>query len=102
VNIEEFSKNNEETIKNNVKTKQLVTQPQSNHGGTLKNSESSADAKSSTQLQLQLTAHITVNNNLKKTSNFTAKKGKSIIPARRLFLVIAIMEVSRKKTHLRN
>jgi hypothetical protein len=40
-----------------------------------------------TQLQLQLTAHKTETNsiNSRETSKFTAKKGKSIIPARRLF-----------------
>jgi hypothetical protein len=54
---------------------------------TLKISESSADAKNSTQLQLQPTAHKTETNsiNSKVTSKITAKKGKSIIPARRLF-----------------
>jgi hypothetical protein len=54
VNNKELSKNNEETAKNNVKTKQLVTQKQSKNDDTLKisESESTADAKIVTQLQL--------------------------------------------------
>ena len=74
-------------LQKNVKIKQLVTLKRSKKDDTLKISESSADAKLSTRLQLQLTAYKTKrdNTNLKETSKFTAKKVKSIIPARRLF-----------------
>jgi hypothetical protein len=65
VNIEEFSKNNEETTKNNVKSKQLVTLKQSKKDDTLKISDSSADAKLLTRLQLQLTAYKTETDNTK-------------------------------------
>ena len=70
-----------------MKIKQLATQKRSKKDDTLKISESSADAESLSQLQLQLTAHKTETDsiNLKETSKNTAKKGKSIIPAHRLF-----------------
>ncbi len=102
MNIEEFSKNNEETTKN-VKIKQLVTIKRSKKDDTLKISESSADAKLSTRLQLQLTAYKTKrdNTNLKETSKYTAKKSKNIISARRLFSLNRHNGSLMKKTHLR-
>jgi len=83
VNNEENHKDNDETIRrNDVKSKQLVTQLQSNNGVTLKTSESTTHANSSKQPQLA--AKPKTNTDQKTASKSAAKKGKINIPARRL------------------
>ena len=68
-----------------MKSEQLVTQLQSNNGVTLKTSESKNPANSSRQLQQsQLAVKPTTNTDQKRASKSAAKKGKNIIPARRL------------------
>jgi len=83
-------------LQKNVKIKQLVTLKQSKKDETLKISESSADAKLSTRLQLQLTAYKTKrdNTNLKETSKYTAKKVRTLFLLVDCSHLIAIMEVS--------
>jgi len=83
VNNEENHKDNDEYIeRNDVKSEQLVTQLQSNNGVTLKTSEFTTYTKSSKQPQLA--AKPTTNTDQKRASKSAAKKGKNIIPARRL------------------
>jgi hypothetical protein len=83
VNSETISKNNEETIINNVRIKQLATR---------KNRKQDDDTKISKlhnqhlPPRCQLTENKTDSNNLKEASRNSAKQGKSIIPARRWLL----------------
>ena len=83
VNSETISKNNEETIINNVRIKQLATR---------KNRKKDDDTKISKlhhqhpSPRCQLTENKTDSNNLKEASRNSAKQGKSIIPARRWLL----------------
>ncbi len=85
VNIENISKNNEETTDNNVRIKQLAT---------CKTRKQDDDTKSSKLQhqhqhwppQCQLTANKADSNNLKEASKNSAKQDKRIIPARRRFL----------------
>ncbi len=86
MNIEEASKNNEDTIRISfTKNKTLFTQPQCNNGVTLNTSESTIFGKQ--LVQSQLAAKTTTGTDQNKTSNATAKKGCSIIPTRRLFIL---------------
>jgi hypothetical protein len=83
VNSERISKNDEETINNNVRIKQLATR---------KNRKLDDDTKISKlhhqhpSPRCQLTENKTDSYNLKEASRNSAKQGKSIIPARRWLL----------------
>ncbi len=70
--------------KKQCKNKHFVRQLQHNNGVYLKASESSIYAKP--LVQLQLGVQTTTDTDQNKTSNATAKNGKSIIPACRLFI----------------
>ena len=74
-----------------MKSEQLVTQQQNNNGVTLKTSESKNPANSSKQPQQpQLAVKPTTNTDQKRASKSAAKKGKSIISARRLCLITCL------------
>jgi hypothetical protein len=80
VNNENISKNNEETIINNVRIKQLATRKKIKQDDDTKISKLQHQHRPP---QWQLTENKTDSNNLKEASKNSAKQGKSIIPARR-------------------
>jgi len=87
VNNEDLSKNNDEPTKNNVKIKQLVTQKRSKKDDTLRTQNHQQTPKIRQYLNFNRLRIKQKQNriNSKVTFKITAKKGKSIIPARRLF-----------------
>jgi len=86
VNIKEAPKSNEKTIRKKQCKKQATCHTTAKQQWCdLKILETSTHAKPS--IQPQLASQTTTHTEQKKTSNVTAKKGKSTIPARRLNLL---------------
>jgi hypothetical protein len=93
VNNEENHKDNDETIeRNDVKSKQLVTQLQSNNCVTLKTSEFTTHSNSSKQPQLAA----------KPTTNTDQKRVRTLFLLVDCTHLLALMEVLRKQTQIRN
>ncbi len=87
VNSEGNSKNNEDTINNDVIIKQLATRKKRKQDDDTKISKIQHERRPP---QCQLTANKTDSNNLKEASKNSAKQGKSIIPAHRRLLSISL------------